>query len=120
MVDNRKNFRYQTLAKARIEGITEADVLLKDLSITGCCIESTIYLNVKKDSQYKIEIVPETAARIGSFELLTELRWIRASGYSCEAGFSILESPKGRLFQRYVDYLAWRASMGQNAGSSVE
>jgi hypothetical protein len=120
MVENRKNFRYQTLAKARIEGVTEAEVLLKDISITGCCIESTVFLNIKKNSQYKIEIIPETAARIGSFELLTEPKWVRPAGYSCEAGFFILESPKGRSFQRYVDYLSWRASMGQSAGSSTK
>jgi hypothetical protein len=120
MIEKRKSLRYHTLAKAQIEGIAEADVLLKDLSITGCCIESTVYLNIKKDSQYRIEIIPETTARIGSFELLTKPKWIRASGYSCEAGFSILESPRGRLFQRYLDYLSWRTSMGQNAGSSAE
>jgi hypothetical protein len=118
--DNRKDLRYQTLARARIDKVTEADVLLKDLSITGCCIESTVYIAINHGYQYKIEVLPETAAQIGSFELLVEPKWIRASGYSCEAGFSILESPKGRLFQRYVDYLNWRSSMGQNPGVSTE
>jgi hypothetical protein len=41
-----------------------------------------------------------------------ESKWIHAAGYSCEIGFSILESPKGRSFQHYVDYLSWRSAMG--------
>jgi hypothetical protein len=35
---------------------------------------------------------------------------MRAQGYSCDVGFQILESPKGKEFQRFVDYLAWRSS----------
>jgi len=109
--ENRKNARYQTLAKARIEGVTDADALLKDLSITGCCLESTVYMDVKPETQYKIQVTPESAAQIGPFELMAESRWSRVSGYSNEIGFFIVASPKGRLFQRYVDYLVWRSSV---------
>jgi hypothetical protein len=55
-----------------------------------------------------VEILPEAAAEIGSFEIVTESRWIRTGGYSCEVGLRIVASPKGKLFQRYVDYLTWR------------
>jgi hypothetical protein len=118
--DNRKTIRYQTLAKARIEGAADADVLLKDVSITGCCVESTVFMTIQKDAQYNIEVIPETAAQIGAFELLAEPVWTRASGYSCEAGFSILKSPTGKLFQRYVDYLSWRSATGQSSSSAEE
>jgi hypothetical protein len=117
MPESRKSLRYQTLAKARIEGAAEGEILLKDLSITGCCVECTTYVDIKPNTQYRIEVTPETSAKIGEFELVTESKWVRTAGYSCEIGFSILESPKGRAFQRYVDYLNWRSSMG--AGSSA-
>jgi hypothetical protein len=93
-----------------MEGVFEGDALLKDLSVTGCCIECTMVVDIKPDMVYKIEILPEAASNIGSFELKAEARWIRAGGYSCEAGFLIVASPKGKLFQRYVDYLVWRST----------
>jgi hypothetical protein len=40
-----------------------------------------------------------------------EARWVRGGDYSCEVGFSITASPKGKAFQRYVDYLSWRSSL---------
>jgi hypothetical protein len=118
MVENRKSLRYQTLARARIEG-TEGETLLKDLSITGCCVECTMYMDIQPNAQYKIAVFPETAAGIGEFELLAESKWVRTSGYSCEIGFAILKSPKGRLFQRYVDYLSWRSSLGAGASAAL-
>ncbi|AEF83501.1 PilZ domain-containing protein [Leadbettera azotonutricia] len=117
--ENRRSLRYQTLAKARIEGGAEGEILLKDLSITGCCVECTMYIDIKPNTQYKIEVTPETSAKIGNFELLGESKWVRTSGYSCEIGFAILESPKGRAFQRYVDYLNWRSSMGTGSSAAV-
>ena len=107
--DNRKNKRYQSIAKALIDGADYGEILLKDLSITGCCLESTIQVDVKPGVPHKIEIHPEKAANIGKFELKVTLIWIRSGSYSTELGFNILESPKGKLFQRYVDYLAWRS-----------
>jgi hypothetical protein len=119
MAENRKTLRYQTLARARIEGAAEGETLLKDLSITGCCVECTMYVDVKPNVQYRINVMPESAANIGEFELLVESKWVRTGGYSCEIGFSILASPKGRLFQRYVDYLSWRSSAANPTGSAV-
>jgi hypothetical protein len=120
MDENRKNLRYQTLARARIEGVAEGEILIKDLSITGCCVECTAYVDVKPNTQYKVVVTPETAANIGDFEILVESKWIRTGGYSCEIGFGILESPKGRSFQRYVDYLTWRSSSSAgNAGNAA-
>ncbi|MCL2832491.1 MAG: PilZ domain-containing protein [Treponema sp.] len=107
--ENRKNKRYRSIAKAKINGADYGEILLKDLSITGCCLESTVYIDMNPNARYKIEIIPEATAGIGKFELIAESKWIHGDGYSTEFGFSILESPKGKLFQRYVDYLAWRA-----------
>ena len=117
MPDKRKNERYRSLAKALIEGIPGGETFLKDISITGCCLECTVYPDIKPDVRFKIEILPETASKIGGFDLLAESKWVRMGDYSCEIGFAILESPKGKMFQRYVDYLVWRSSM--DSGSSA-
>jgi hypothetical protein len=112
MLENRKNPRYRTLARARIAGILEGDNLLKDLSITGCCVECTIYADIQPGLQYQLIIEPESAANIKDFELAVERMWIRSGGYSTEVGFGVVASPKNtKQFQRYVDYLAYRAAL---------
>jgi hypothetical protein len=108
-LENRKNQRFKAMASARLPGVCEGNLLLKDISILGCCVESPIFIDVQSGVQYKIEIIPEKVSKIGSFELVIESRWVHAQDYSCEVGFAIVESPKGKLFQRYVDYLSWRS-----------
>jgi hypothetical protein len=110
MFENRKSARYPTLARAIVSEIGDGEALLKDLSITGCRIEYTVFVDVKPNVHYKAQILPDSAAKIEPFELSVESRWVHADGYSCEIGFAITASPRGRDFQRYVDYLAWRSA----------
>jgi hypothetical protein len=110
MLENRKNPRYRTLARARIPGLLEGENLLKDLSITGCCVECTVHTDIQPGSHYQLEIVPEAASRIGNFQLLVERMWLHSGGYSSDVGFRIVASPKGKQFQRYVDYLSYRST----------
>jgi hypothetical protein len=109
MFEQRKNKRYPATARAHIPDLFKGEALLKDLSITGCCIESTMYVDIKLGVQYKVEIIPEAVSRIEKFELLVKSCWIRTGGYSCEIGFSVIASPRGKSFERYVDYLSWRS-----------
>jgi len=111
MPEFRKNPRYRTLAHACIPGVMDGENLLKDLSITGCCVESTAVVDIKPDTQYSIEIRPEVVSRIDKFKLQVERRWIRNDGDSTEVGFNIVASPKGRQFENYIDYLAYRSSI---------
>jgi hypothetical protein len=110
MQESRKNLRFRTLARARIQGILGEESLLKDLSVTGCCVECTSLADIQPNIQYTLEIIPEEASKIGKFELLVKTIWVRSGGYSGDVGFAITASPKGKLFQRYVDYLSWRAA----------
>jgi hypothetical protein len=110
MFENRKSVRYPTLARAVIPEIHDGEALLKDISITGCRVEYTMFVDVKQDAHYTVRILPDSVARIEPFDLFVESRWVHADGYSCEIGFAIIASPKGRDFQRYVDYLAWRST----------
>jgi hypothetical protein len=110
MFEQRRNIRYPTLARVRIPDVFKGEAFLKDLSITGCCIECTMHIDIQIKFPYKIEVLPETASAIDKFDLSVESCWIRAGGYSREIGFLITASPKGKLFQRYVDYLVWRSA----------
>jgi hypothetical protein len=111
MPEFRKSPRYRTLAHACIPGIMEGDNLLKDLSITGCCVESTVVVDLQPNTEYFIEIRPEVVSRIDKFKLQVERKWIRNDGYSTEVGFNIIASPKGKQFEHYIDYLAYRSSI---------
>jgi hypothetical protein len=53
-------------------------------------------------------IEPESAAGVEDFELKVEVRWVHPADFACEVGFAIIESPKKKHFQRYVDYLDYR------------
>ncbi|MDR0376300.1 MAG: PilZ domain-containing protein [Spirochaetaceae bacterium] len=118
MFNKRKSNRYLTHARVRIPAACIEEAFLRDISITGCRIESTINIDVKANESYKIEIFPEASAEIGRFEIIAESRWIRPGGYSYEAGFRIAASPKGKLFQRYVDYLSWRNGAPSPSGGT--
>ena len=108
--DKRKNIRYQTTAQVCIPGVLEGDALLKDISITGCSIESTVFAALEPNTAYTLEVKPEAASKIAKFELSVETRWLRTNGDAYEAGFVVTASPKGKQFERYVDYLAWRST----------
>ncbi|MDR0410611.1 MAG: PilZ domain-containing protein [Treponema sp.] len=110
MFEKRKGARYRTIAYVRVHGLFDGDALLKDISVTGCRIETTVFVDVRPGGVYTMQVIPESAAKIAAFELQVETRWVNTASDSCEVGFMIKESPEGKQFQRYVDYLAWRPS----------
>jgi hypothetical protein len=100
------------MGKARIDGILEGEVLLKNLSVTGCCLECTALADtIEPNKTYKIIIQPESAADIEEFVIQAECRWIRHGDYCSDIGLQITESPKGKHFQRYVDYLVYHSTL---------
>ena len=114
MTEQRKNTRYLTFARAHIEGVTREDAIVKDISITGCCVELPSIVTIAPNEKYKLKIIPEDEAKIDPFFLSVEAKWIGTEVDSYEFGFNIIESPKGKQFQRYVDYLSWRYSRGNS------
>jgi len=114
MFEHRDHIRFKSLAKVRILDVSIGDALLGDLSITGCRVECTNYAEVELNKRYTLEVIPESDAKIGVFELSVESKWMRTENYSCEIGFIVIESPKGKLFERYVDYLSWRYFHGSS------
>jgi len=114
MMEKRKNSRFNTIAKVTIKEFGKEEFQLKDLSITGCRIEYPLDVEILLDMRFSLKIIPEKEAKIHTFSITAEARWIRVSSNSCEAGFMITASPKGKQFQNYVDYLSWRFSHGKS------
>ena len=110
MSDLRKDTRYESFAKVKIKSIGKKEFALKDLSVTGCRMECPAEIDIMPSMVFTLQIKPENDSKISSFNLEAESKWIRISGSSCQIGFFIIQAPKGKQFQRYVDYLSWRHS----------
>ena len=102
-----QNNKAKNLAKVRIGKAAGEEAFLKNISVTGCIVEFPTYVNIIPNTCYTLEIMPESASNIAAFDLSVESNWVRQENYSCEIGFSIIESPKGKQFQHYVDFLSW-------------
>jgi hypothetical protein len=110
MQERRKDMHYPT-NRARIPEIFKGDLFLKYLNITGCRIECSSPINIRLNAQYRMQVIPESAVKAGKFELVVESRWIRSREHVCEAAFMIVDFPKGKQFESYVDYLTWSAQL---------
>lgn len=110
MFEKRVNPRYRTMGHARIDGVISGELILKDISITGCRLECTTVCDIVQKEKYKIVISPESAANIDTFEIEAECRWTHSEDYVTEIGFMVTASPKGKAFQRYVDYLEYQSN----------
>jgi len=103
--------RYDTKGRAHISGLKKNDILLKNLSVTGCCLNCAENIEeIKIGETYEIKIKPEKASHTGEFEFHAECKWIRAADLTYEIGFSITASPKGRHFQNYVNYITYQTT----------
>lgn len=109
MFEKRAFSRYASLAQARLESIDYATGLLRDLSITGCRLEFSVAIALETGMEYRITVYPEASSQIEPFEISGESRWNRAGYDAFEIGFFIRNSPSGKAFERYLDYLSWRA-----------
>ena len=112
MIEQRKALRLDTLARVTIKGLEEREFFLKDISVTGCRAECACNAAIEKNTQYQVEIFPESGSKIEAFEFLAESKWVKIGAESSEIGLSIIQFPQGVQFQYYVDYLAWRYAHG--------
>ena len=111
MWGNRENIRYNTMGHAYISGVMEKGILLKNISITGCCLECEKDIEkIKTGEIHEIRIKPEKASHTGEFRFQAECKWIRRTDHSCEMGFNVTASPTGKFFQNYVDYLTYHST----------
>ena len=112
MSELRKSPRYDAMGKAKIASIPKYKFIVKNLSITGCCLECTpVSDKLKTSEKYKVGIEPEHKSRIRKFDLDVVCKWIRSGENSSEIGFEIDSFPKGKNFQNYVDYLSFHSTL---------
>ncbi len=108
MIDLRKYPRYTSLAQARLSGEDVGEAVLKDMSVTGCRLEFSAPIAPLVGDRFRLLVIPELRSEVEPFELMVETRWNRVAVDAYEVGFAIIASPKGKAFQRYLDYLVYR------------
>jgi len=111
-IENRQSRRYASIARVKGSRLFPGEALLKDISITGCCIECATKVDVKMKTDYTLSIYPEKEAKIHSFDIVVECKWVHSGAPSCNIGFSVKQSPGKNDFLKYVDYLSWRLEHG--------
>jgi hypothetical protein len=98
-------FRYDnTMARVAINGF-EGEAMLKNISIGGFCMESRTYAALGVGEQYIIKINPENNARLSSFDLEIEVRWILSTETNFTTGFLIINPPGNRALEKYLEYI---------------
>ena len=103
--------RYQAKGKVFIAEVPNTETLIKNLSSTGLCIESTGFMDVLPKERYVADIVPEKDSNINQFSLEIETRWVKAKMKSSESGFAIVFPPGTHghaVLEQYLNYLASR------------
>jgi hypothetical protein len=102
-----------------IEGF-EGEGLLKNVSVSGCCLESVTYVAITPGKAYQTRIDPGADIDMEPFTLNLLVSWTRSSEMIFEAGFSLEANKKDPRLEHYREQLQARGvqpeygNMGQN------
>ncbi|MDR2110910.1 MAG: PilZ domain-containing protein [Spirochaetaceae bacterium] len=96
--------RYTAIARVRINGF-EGEAVLRNINHGGFRLESRTYAAISLGERYTMWIGPEKATAVNPFELEVEVRWVRSTEKSFNAGFLITKPPLTRELDKYIDYV---------------
>jgi hypothetical protein len=102
--DNRREPRYSSIARLNIDGF-EGEAILRNINRGGFRMESRTYAAVTLGEHYTMRISPETSTGLNTFDLEVEVRWIRSTETSFNAGFLVIKAPRDRAFEKYIEYV---------------
>ena len=80
--------RFASRAGISIEGF-EGEGLVRNVSMTGCCMESITYVAVKPNDVYQVRILPNADDKEQPFTARLVVTWIKSSETLFEAGFHV-------------------------------
>jgi hypothetical protein len=96
--------RYSLNAGIEVEGF-EGEGSLKNISISGCCMESSTYVSIKPDEVYKVIIKPDTSDNMEPFSYKVKATWTKSSETLFQAGFTLENSQNNTQMKEYVEIL---------------
>jgi hypothetical protein len=112
--------RYDAKGRVYIAEVSNTELLLKNLSASGLCVESQEFVGVLPSARYSVDIVPEEEAGLDQFKLEIESRWIRSQKRGSESGFVIVIPPGSEGTQALERYLAFLAEAEKETGNTKE
>ena len=104
-----RNTRFNSNGQVFISQVSNTDALLKNLSDSGLCIESSDVIEVLPKTRYSIDIIPEKESKVEAFSLEIESRWVKAKMKTSESGFVIVVPPDTSvkaMLEQYLHYLS--------------
>ena len=97
--------RFTSGAGISIEGF-EGEGLLRNVCLTGCCMESVTYVAIKPDDIYQVRIIPGVTEKTEPFTMKLVVTWTKSSETLFEAGFHVEAGQTGNSpIKRYADSL---------------
>ncbi|MDR1949586.1 MAG: PilZ domain-containing protein [Spirochaetaceae bacterium] len=96
--------RYNSWARVGINGF-EGEALLRNISRGGFRMESRTFVAITIGEIYAMSITPEASTLLTPFDLEVEVRWVRSTESSFNAGFAVTKALSNRGFEKYVEYL---------------
>ncbi|GHU29333.1 hypothetical protein FACS1894172_00220 [Spirochaetia bacterium] len=102
--DKRKGERYISRGHLKINGF-EGQALLRDISWSGCLMESAFYINIKEGEVYTISVEPEHSQGV-VFDMQVKVRWTKNTPDSSSAGLEFVnQSASDKQIKQYLEYL---------------
>ena len=96
--------RYLLNAGITVEGF-EGEGSVKNISISGCCMESSTYVAIKPDEVYKIIINPDSGENMKPFSYKVRATWTKSSEALFQAGFTLENPQDNAQMKQYVEIL---------------
>ena len=90
-----------------IEGF-EGEGMMKNLSVSGCCLESVTYAAITPNQTYQARISPGPEINLDPFTLRLTVSWTKSSETVFEAGFVLEKGKKDQRLEQYVKQLQTR------------
>jgi hypothetical protein len=99
--------RFASIGSISVEGF-EGEGLLKNVGLSGCCLESVTYVAVEPNRVYQATIKPSADINMKPFNLGLVVKWTKSCETFFEAGFSVEGGKKNPFLDRYVKQLRVR------------
>ncbi|MDR0452124.1 MAG: PilZ domain-containing protein [Treponema sp.] len=114
MMEKRRFVRYASSAKVRIDTYTQVLVLMRDISLHGCCLSypdtrPASMINLEADHEYALEVFPEPD-HIRTFSVGIKPCWTRIKNGMRETGCFIDKFPTKEDNEKFDAYISWQAS----------
>ena len=101
----RKNTRYTADAEVYVSPFPERRMLLKDISLNGCCIHADDFVEILPNTLFMIGVVPKDSVDVENFALSVKARWFRSRKDLFESGVEILAPEESLSLGRYIKFL---------------